>query len=171
MTDISDNIIVGATFDDTLEGIVRVSVVATGIDNTGVARPLQQQEGALANFAEKLRQDSRRFADRTQQATPITPSLLGPAQAEASMASTAPERLRTPRVPRVDELTQNEIRAAQHKARDNSHPEKRGTTLMQRLASVGLSRRVEKDEPNGACNSIGEDVLDTPAFLRRRATT
>jgi cell division protein FtsZ len=27
------NIIVGATFDDSLEGIVRVSVVATGIDN------------------------------------------------------------------------------------------------------------------------------------------
>ena len=78
------NIIVGATFDDTLEGIVRVSVVATGIDNTGVARPLQQQEGALANFAEKLRQDSRRFADRTQQATPITPSLLGLAQARAT---------------------------------------------------------------------------------------
>jgi hypothetical protein len=36
---------------------------------------------------------------------------------------------------------------------------------------VGLSRRAEKDEPNGACNSIDEDVLDTPAFLRRRATT
>jgi len=32
------NIIVGATFDDSLEGIVRVSVVATGIDNTGVTR-------------------------------------------------------------------------------------------------------------------------------------
>jgi cell division protein FtsZ len=78
------NIIVGATFDDSLEGIVRVSVVATGIDNTGVARPLQQQEGALANFAEKLRQDSRRFADRTQQAMPITPSLLGLAQARAT---------------------------------------------------------------------------------------
>src|SRR6201990_2662518 len=29
------NIIVGATFDDSLEGIVRVSVVATGIDNLG----------------------------------------------------------------------------------------------------------------------------------------
>jgi cell division protein FtsZ len=29
------NIIVGATFDDSLEGTVRVSVVATGIDNTG----------------------------------------------------------------------------------------------------------------------------------------
>jgi cell division protein FtsZ len=31
------NIIVGATFDDSLEGMVRVSVVATGIDNAGGA--------------------------------------------------------------------------------------------------------------------------------------
>ena len=87
----------------------------------------------------------------------------------------AAERMsHTKRMPRIDELpppAQNEVIAAKRKARDNSHPEKRSTTLMQRLASVGLSRRVEKDEPNGACNSIDEDVFDTPAFLRRRATT
>jgi cell division protein FtsZ len=35
------NIIVGATFDDSLEGIVRVSVVATGIDNLGATRQTQ----------------------------------------------------------------------------------------------------------------------------------
>jgi cell division protein FtsZ len=61
------NVIVGATFDDSLGGIVRVSVVATGIDNTSVARPPQQQEGALTNLAEKLRHDSRRIADRGQE--------------------------------------------------------------------------------------------------------
>ena len=33
------NIIVGATFDETLDGIIRVSVVATGIDNTGAHAP------------------------------------------------------------------------------------------------------------------------------------
>src|SRR5215468_74704 len=137
------NIIVGATFDDSLEGIVRVSVVATGIDNTSVTRQPQAGEGALTNLAEKLRYDSRHIADRSQQdgsfrPMPITPSLLGPAQAEASMASTAaPESLRTARIPRIDEPTQNEIRAAQYKARDDSPPDKRGKTLMQRLASVG----------------------------------
>ena len=167
------NIIVGATFDDSLEGIVRVSVVATGIDNTGVTRQPRAGEGALTNLAEKLLHGSRHIADRSQQdssfrSTPITPSLLGPTQAEASMASTAAsERLGTPRVPRVDELTQNEIRAAQREARDNSHPEKRGTTLMQRLASVGLGRT----EPNDARNSIDEDSLDIPAYLARRFTT
>ena len=171
------NIIVGATFDDSLEGIVRVSVVATGIDNTSVTRQPQAGEGALTNLAdnlaEKLRHDSRHVADRSQQDSlfrpmPITPSLLGPAQAEPSMVSfAAPEPLRTPRVPRIDELAQNEIRAAQRKARDDSHPDKRGKTLMQQLASVGLGRT----EPNDARNSIDEDTLDIPTYLCRRVTT
>ena len=40
------NIIVGATFDETLEGIIRVSVVATGIDNTGIMRQPVQPSAA-----------------------------------------------------------------------------------------------------------------------------
>jgi len=166
------NIIVGATFDDTLEGIVRVSVVATGIDNTSVTHQPQAKE-AVNNLAEKLRHDSRHIADRSQQDSsfrpmPITPSLLGSAQAELSMASTpAPEHPLRSRIPRIDELTQNEIYATQRKARDDSHPNKRSKTLMQRLASVGLGRT----EPNDARNSIDEDSLDIPAYLARRFTT
>jgi cell division protein FtsZ len=154
------NIIVGATFDDTLEGIVRVSVVATGIDNTSVTHQPQAKE-ALNNLAEKLRHDSRHIADRSQQDSsfrpmPITPSLLGSAQAELSMASTpAPEQPLRSRIPRIDELTQNEIYA------------KRGKTLMQRLASVGLGRT----EPDDARNSIDEDSLEIPTYLARRFTT
>jgi cell division protein FtsZ len=188
-------------------------VVATGIDNTGVARQPQQQEGALTKLGEKLRQDSRPFADRTQQDVsfrprPITPPLLGLPQAEPLMRSAAsstpaPERLsRTPRMPCIDELplpAQHEILAAQRKERDDSHPDKRRTTLMQRLASVSRGRRTEEDgsvrgnaaprtfDPRNASvqssayareyphsftqNSIDEDVLDSPAFLRRRVTT
>jgi hypothetical protein len=147
-------------------------VVATGIDNTSVTRQSQAGEGALNSLAEKLQHASRRIADRSQQDSsfrpmPITPSLLGPARAEPSMAPTAaPERL-TPRVPRIDELTQNEIRTAQRKEREDGHPDKRGKTLMQRLASVGLGRT----EPNNARNSIDEDSLDIPAYLRRQVTT
>ncbi|MCA6117180.1 cell division protein FtsZ [Bradyrhizobium sp. WSM 1738] len=58
------NIIVGATFDADLEGIVRVSVVATGIDNleaTGAAHPA---EGLLSDLAGRLSHDRRRIADR-----------------------------------------------------------------------------------------------------------
>jgi cell division protein FtsZ len=59
------NIIVGATFDESLEGVVRVSVVATGIDNLG-SRQAQEAERSLAELAGRLRNDNRRIADRIQ---------------------------------------------------------------------------------------------------------
>ena len=40
------NIIVGATFDEGLEGIIRVSVVATGIDHVATARPAAERNRA-----------------------------------------------------------------------------------------------------------------------------
>src|SRR5579883_2634671 len=49
------NIILGATFDESLEGIVRVSVVATGIDNTGRMGEQIPAEAALKELAGKLR--------------------------------------------------------------------------------------------------------------------
>lgn len=54
------NIIVGATFDESLEGTVRVSVVATGID-----KPISQHgevdetEARIAQVAERLKQEAR----------------------------------------------------------------------------------------------------------------
>jgi cell division protein FtsZ len=60
------NVIVGATFDENLEGIVRVSVVATGIDNTGAVLQIQSSECALTELAGKLRNESRRIADRIE---------------------------------------------------------------------------------------------------------
>jgi len=60
------NIIVGATFDESLEGIVRVSVVATGIDNLGQTRQAQPTENLLADLAGRLSSDNRRTADRIQ---------------------------------------------------------------------------------------------------------
>jgi cell division protein FtsZ len=58
------NIIVGATFDPSLDGVVRVSVVATGIDNID-ASP-QTAEGSLTELAGRLSNDRRRVADRTE---------------------------------------------------------------------------------------------------------
>ena len=67
--DVDANIIVGATFDETLEGTIRVSVVATGIDKVGIMnqQPLPA-ENALKELATKLRQDTKRIADRPTQA-------------------------------------------------------------------------------------------------------
>jgi len=52
------NIILGATFDDTLEGVVRVSVVATGIDQE-VKAAMNEQEARMADLAARLRAAGR----------------------------------------------------------------------------------------------------------------
>jgi cell division protein FtsZ len=64
------NIIVGATFDESLEGIVRVSVVATGIDNLGSARERQPAASSLTDLAGRLRNDNRPIVDRIERSAP-----------------------------------------------------------------------------------------------------
>jgi cell division protein FtsZ len=64
------NIIIGASFDESLEGIVRVSVVATGIDNLGPARQAQPAERSLTELAGRLRNDSRQIGDRIERSAP-----------------------------------------------------------------------------------------------------
>jgi cell division protein FtsZ len=82
------NIIVGATFDESLEGIIRVSVVATGIDNTGIARQAQPAESALRELAGKIRNDSRRIADRIERSAPAMTAQIS-AHAAPSVESAA----------------------------------------------------------------------------------
>jgi cell division protein FtsZ len=69
------NIIVGATFDESLEGIIRVSVVATGIDHANAPRQQEPAVSALKELAGRVRSDSRRAVDRIERApTPVTAS-------------------------------------------------------------------------------------------------
>jgi len=56
------NIIVGATFDESLEGIIRVSVVATGIDHIAM-QAAKQPETRIADITSKLRADSARLRE------------------------------------------------------------------------------------------------------------
>jgi cell division protein FtsZ len=63
------NIIVGATFDESLEGIVRVSVVATGIDNLG-STCQTQPASSLTELAGKLRNDSHFSAEPIERSAP-----------------------------------------------------------------------------------------------------
>jgi cell division protein FtsZ len=55
------NIILGATFDESLEGIIRVSVVATGIDQIALAQggDVVSTEQRIAQVAERLRAEAR----------------------------------------------------------------------------------------------------------------
>jgi cell division protein FtsZ len=67
------NIIFGASEDASLEGVIRVSVVATGIDN-GVAAEEQNvlAEKRVAEVAEKLRQQAAQRVAEMQTPRPVT---------------------------------------------------------------------------------------------------
>jgi len=208
------NIIVGATFDESLDGIIRVSVVATGIDQgAGAAAqpPSPSIDSRLAELSHKLRSNSHRPGDRADpvlrpaadavvrsavdsesqldpvrsagapsavsmgsasvlSATEIEDVVLRPMPPKPSLflepvdeqpTATPPEPVvgrafippqperpasRAPRMPRLEDLplpAQNEIRASRGETSESSNPEKRRTSLLQRLASVGLGRREE----------------------------
>jgi len=199
------NIIVGATFDESLEGIIRVSVVATGIDHVEMAGQ-SAPETRVVNATGKIHAETRRMTEQheQQQAAPAPranaappaapraaieqaaaaaveaalrpqptaedvtirpmapkPSLFMEPQApeEQQAAPENPQRafippqperptsVRTPRMPRIDELpmpAQNQIRANRGELPEE-HPEKRRMTLLQRLASVGLGRREDAE--------------------------
>src|SRR4029077_12810336 len=76
------NIIVGATFDEGLDGIIRVSVVATGIDQIVAAQPHATIDSRLAELTQKLRSNTQRLNERHEQ----------PHQAAAELAPTAAAR-------------------------------------------------------------------------------
>jgi len=95
------NIIVGATFDEALDGLIRVSVVATGIDHAQISRvlttpaatltqpaaaPSAGPENRLADLTARLRADNARLAERAAKLETQTP----PVQAVASAPQQRP---------------------------------------------------------------------------------
>jgi cell division protein FtsZ len=93
------NIIVGATFDESLDGIIRVSVVATGIDQIATARGSGPSTGAtptpadnrLADLTARLRADNQRMAERLnkqQDGGRPTQSMAQPQHAPRTAAET-----------------------------------------------------------------------------------
>lgn len=71
--DVDANIIVGATFDDQLEGVVRVSVVATGIDKSAAD---------IAAAPIEIRQAGRPVAQRPAEARPEPMQIPEPVRAD-----------------------------------------------------------------------------------------
>jgi cell division protein FtsZ len=201
------NIIVGATFDESLNGIIRVSVVATGVDQVGVtASKPSAAEQRLAEAARAVRAEAQKRQDYVatspapaaqpaMAAAPVSRPAAIDAQATAAVAAALmpkvtddltirpiqqkpslfiepivqevpiepavpqnfipppaerPAAVRTPRMPRIDELpmpAQNQLRARDQQVQ---HPhedpmEKPRMSLLQRLASVGLGRKEEEE--------------------------
>ena len=102
------NIIVGATFDEALDGVIRVSVVATGIEQALISRATgsspapaagavtssSSPDTRLAELTARLRADNARLAERAQklessQATPVAPQRSGNNVERAALAAIA----------------------------------------------------------------------------------
>jgi cell division protein FtsZ len=85
------NIIVGATFDESLDGMIRVSVVATGIDQASAQRPVLSglSESRLADIGPRLRAERHRDAERVERAAPAGPTHAAAVSINASIESAA----------------------------------------------------------------------------------
>lgn len=95
------NIIVGATFDESLEGIVRVSVVATGIDKPVTTQAeMDETEARIAQVAERLKAEARlRSTSAPARQAPPAPMAPEPMQerlppVDTQRPATLPEDIR-----------------------------------------------------------------------------
>lgn len=119
------NIIVGATFDEALDGLIRVSVVATGIEQAAIARnsqgtsapvanaapqvqqapaaPAAAAESRLADLTARLRADNQRMAERAQklesQIPAAAPAAPRPNVERAALAAIAAAVAEVPQAP------------------------------------------------------------------------
>jgi cell division protein FtsZ len=188
------NIILGATFDESLEGVVRVSVVATGIDKPAEMADAAMAESRIAEAAQRLRaQAASRHAEQAAtapimaQTAPAAESTRPPAPVYAAsepaqathlnevhiqpapprphyepapaqraqeyapqsgpfISPAAEQPVRAPRMPQIEDLplpVQQQIRAQRGEAPAESPTETRRRTLLERLASFGMSRQDE----------------------------
>ena len=98
------NIIVGATFDESLDGMIRVSVVATGIDQGAQQRPAathathaapaavsathaSPSDSRLADLAQRIRADNQRIAERIERTEAATRTATAPVTPAAPAAA------------------------------------------------------------------------------------
>jgi cell division protein FtsZ len=190
------NIILGATFDDTLEGTMRVSVVATGL----------AAEVATVELTQDTEQDRQVFGFTGKQPETVKfvkPAPLAPrtqpqpiaAEAVYREPETNAEPSRNMRMPSVDEfpaIAQKQIAAQQNRVSNIAEQStKKKMGIFERLATVGMGRREEpqRAEPSMAPkaqpqrfapppaatptaeedHSLEDDQLAIPAFLRRQA--
>ena len=92
------NIIVGATFDESLEGIIRVSVVATGIDHIGDQRPARTAENR-ARGTHAASCAPTRSASPTERAERAGAAVRLPAQRRRRLRPRCGRRSTAPRSP------------------------------------------------------------------------
>src|ERR1700678_1527827 len=161
------NIILGATFDSALDGVVRVSVVATGIDQEAIgqmepvnAQPRVDAFSRARAFTPRSARPALAKADMPAaafagQEDSLAPVAAFPDPIEARLEAEeleheefippAPEQpvLRSPRMPQIEDLpqlAQNQLRALRDAQNGIPAPETRRRSLLEKLAAFGIPR-------------------------------
>ena len=158
------NIILGATFDDALEGTMRVSVVATGLSQEAFAGEttddLEDEDAGRQVFGYTGKQPEQvkvvRPAPMAARAPAASAASSEHAYEEAAAASAAHQpRVQvtrsTTRIPEIEEfpaIAQKQIAAQQTRIENiASQASRKKPGILERLASVGLGRSKEETVP------------------------
>jgi cell division protein FtsZ len=147
--DADANIIVGATFDESLDGIIRVSVVATGVDDLAANNVRSAVSlHAPVPLAHQFKADHVRIAEpaempearvlRSAPVAAVTNVFIPPPPAQRAIHSS--------QHPSIEEspFPGQELRARCGGLAEKHHPGKPRISLLQRLAAVGLGRREDE---------------------------
>ena len=148
------NIILGATFDESLDGIVRVSVVATGIDQPANVNDLNAAEARIAEVAQKLRAQSAPraaapAAPQMQQPVEIT-TYAAPAEAEQPAPAPQPQQYYAPApqaAPAQHAPTPQMIHAQQQEVALEALRHRAAAVLAERAAITAAAPQAEQPAP------------------------
>jgi cell division protein FtsZ len=182
------NIILGATFDDSLEGTMRVSVVATGLTPEAMGMGDSHDETETQEAPARTTVGFTGKAPETVKVVKPAPMAARPAPAEslaqptpAPLQHPAPQaqpaaRVNTQRIPPIEEfpaIAQRQIAAQQGRIEDIAeHASKRKKGLFERLATVGLGRKEDAEvqaQPRRAEPRMAQPQAQRTAAPRQQA--
>ncbi|BCX17278.1 MAG: cell division protein FtsZ [Geminicoccaceae bacterium] len=159
------NIIFGSAFDSSMEGRIRISVVATGITAPGEQPAARDAERAAEGFVFKAQMHRQQpFSLPTRPATRTT---------ETSPAAQLRTPSGEPSIPSFGPPPSGEPRVLRPGARQTA-PETRGPSFIERMRSFGFHRATQARAPAAAPVEEAKvnkpdlaEASDIPAFLRQ----
>src|SRR5260370_5463069 len=176
------NIILGATFEPALDGVVRVSVVATGIDQAVISQiepvtvqpraettprlraPIAAQVRAAAPPPAQIEAANDIEIQQVAAGSSAFPEPIEPRheseEAAAHFIPPASEQpiaraVRMPQIEDLPQLAQNQLRAMREaQSGAPPAPETRRRSLLQELTAVGITRHDDEPTPKAAAPTL-----------------
>ncbi len=171
------NIILGATFDDALEGTMRVSVVATGL---AVEARAQNDDAEDTNAEASMAYNPAPASVKIVKPAPMVARIPTPTPAptiETEVATEeytqeevamAPQQNRIPSIDKFPMIAQRQVAAQQGRIESIAeHANKRKKGIFERLADVGLGRREEQQATQRSTQTRRAEPAMQPQTQRR----